>query len=151
MHAASAELAFAQLMAYPLDLPVGALSAIDLVIALEVGYINNKVARRVARVERVTPGATPSDGPRLTMLAHREPLRAPLDIQTGRLVAALAEWHALSDADAASLLAHRERLLTVWLNAHVLAPEDVRAAVAAERPPPADNGARGEPRQASQD
>jgi hypothetical protein len=116
------------------------LSAIDLVIALDVGYINNKLARRVARVERVTPGAAPTDRPRLTLLAQREPLRAPLDTQTGRLVAALAEWHALSDADAAGRLARRERQLTAWLNAHVLTPADVRAALAIERRPPAVGG-----------
>jgi hypothetical protein len=133
MHASSAELAFAQLLAYPLELPVDALCAIDLVIALDVGYINNKLARRVARVERVTPGTAAVDGPRLTTLARRDPLRAPLDTHTGRLVAALADWLALSDADAASLLAHRERLLTVWLNSNLLAPRDVRAALAVER------------------
>jgi hypothetical protein len=140
MHASSADEAFAQLRSYPLELPEDALSAIDLVITLEVGYINNKLARRVARVERVTAGATLHDGPRVTTLARREPLRAPLDTQTGRLVAALADWGGLSDADAASLLAQRERLLTGWLNSNVLTPADVCAALAAERcPPPGDD------------
>jgi hypothetical protein len=132
MHASSAADAFAQLTAYPLELAPERLSAIDLVIALEVGYINNKLARRVASVERVTAG-TPSESPRVTTLARREPLRAPLDTQTGQLIAALADWHACSDAAAANLLARRERLLDAWLSAQLLTPADVRAALEAER------------------
>ena len=138
MHASNAKDVFEQLAAYPLDVPTRRLGVIDLVVALEVGYINNAVVRRITRVERVAIDEADTDTPCVTVLASREPLRAALDTHPGRLVAALARWYACTDDAAATMLARRERRLEAWSRAGLLTPGEVRAALAADRNQPRD-------------
>lgn len=130
MHATSAQDVFAQLRAYPLEVPAEHLRSIDVVVTIGVGYANNRLLRRVTRVERVQPGA---DGPRIEPLASREPLRAELDHRLGRLVDALARWRGCSDEEAAAALARRERQLQQWFTRGIVAPADVRATIAESR------------------
>jgi hypothetical protein len=114
MHAASAAGAFDQLAAYPLEVPVDQLAAIDLVITIGVGYASNKLLRRVVRIEHVTPGA---DRPAIQSIAIREPLRAELNYQLGRLIGTLTSLTGESDDRAAARLATRVRTLDQWLAA----------------------------------
>jgi hypothetical protein len=114
MHATSAADALEQLAGYPLDVPVEQLAAIDLVITIGVGYASNKLLRRITRVDRVSPG---SDAPAIQPIAMREPLRAELDYQLGRLIGTLAALTDGSDDVAAARLAQRVRTLEQWLAA----------------------------------
>ena len=134
MHASSAADAFAQLAAFPLEAPVTQLAAIDLVVSIGVGYVNNRLQRRVTRVERVRPAA-PDIG--FEILAEREPLRAELQSRLGRLVASVAEWSGAPDAEASTLLARRTRQLEAWAEREVVTPAALRAALRVHRAEPA--------------
>lgn len=130
MHATGAADAFDQLAGYPLDVPVEHLASIDLVITIGVGYASNKLLRRVARVERITTGA---DAPAIQTIAVREPLRADLDYQTGRLIGTLAGLAGSTDDQAANQLAQRVRTLERWLTAGLAATPSLRATIAETR------------------
>lgn len=113
MHASSASEALDQLSAYPLEIPPEHLARIDLVVTIGVGYANNRLLRRVSRIERI--GAD-DEGPFIETIASREPLRGDLDYQIARYVGVIAEIGALSDLEASRLLARRARLLRSWLD-----------------------------------
>ena len=123
MHAGSAGEAIDLLRRYPIDVPAEHIPAIDLVISLDVGYVNNTLVRRVVRVEEIS--ATPPPY-KVTTLAERPLLRAPLEQRTGRLVASVAAWAGCSDDEAGRILSRRERLLTSLLDEGVVDVEDVR-------------------------
>ena len=130
MHAAGARDAFDQLSSYPLDVPVEHLPAIDLVISIGVGYASNKLLRRIVRVERVTSG---EDAPVIRIIAAREPLRADLDYQLGRLIGTLTALTGSSDDHAAAQLAQRVRTLEQWLAAGLATAPSLRTAIVAAR------------------
>lgn len=111
MHATSGADTLRQLNSYPLDVPEEQLTTIDLIITIGVGYASNRLLRRVSRIERVVPGTTSL---RLTTLAEREPLRADLSFQVGRLIGEIARIHGCSDDEAARLFARRVRQLESW-------------------------------------
>jgi hypothetical protein len=123
MHAGSAGEAIDLLRRYPIDVPAEHIPAIDLVISLDVGYVNNTLVRRVVRVEEITANPAPY---RVTSLAERPLLRAPLEQRTGRLVASVAAWAGCSDDEAGRILSRRERLLTTLLDGGVVEVDDVR-------------------------
>jgi hypothetical protein len=130
MHATGAADAFDQLSSYPLDVPVAHLAAIDFVATIGVGYASNKLLRRVARVERVTPG---NDAPTIETIAAREPLRADLDYQLGRLIGTLATLSGVSDDVASSRLAQRVRTFEQWLAAGLAGVPSLRATITEAR------------------
>lgn len=130
MHATSAADAFDQLASYPLEVPLDRLAAIDLVITIGVGYASNKLLRRVARVECVTKG---EDGPSIRAIATREPLRAELDYQLGRLIGTLATLTGASDAQSAAQFAQRVRTLEQWLSAGLAATPSLRETIVSAR------------------
>lgn len=130
MHATGAEDAFNQLASYPLDVPVDQLAAIDLVITIGVGYVSNKLLRRVVRVEHVLPG---DDQPATQTIATREPLRADLDYQLGRLIGTLTSLTGESDDRAAARLATRVRTLEHWLAAGLAGTPSLQPAIAEAR------------------
>ncbi len=130
MHATGSADAFDQLASYPLDVPVEHLATIDLVITIGVGYASNKLLRRVARVERITSGA---DAPAIQTIAVREPLRADLDYQMGRLIGMLAGLAGSTDDQAASQLAQRVGTLERWLTAGLAPVPSLRATIAEAR------------------
>jgi hypothetical protein len=126
MHATGAADAFEQLASYPLEVPREQLSAIELVITIGVGYASNKLLRRVARVERITAG---EDSPAIRTLATREPLRAEIDYQLGRLIGTLATLTGSNDEQAAAKLAQRVRTLEQWLSAGLAGTPSLRATI----------------------
>lgn len=111
MHASSGADALRQLNSYPLDVPAEQLGAIDLIVTIRVGYVSNRLLRRVTRIERVIPDR---GLPRLTTLADRDPLRADLDFQVGRMIGEIARIHGCSDDAAAAMFARRVRQLESW-------------------------------------
>jgi hypothetical protein len=114
MHATSGSDALDQLVSYPLDVPAEHLGPIDLIVTIGVGYVSNHLLRRVVRIERVIAG----DGmPRLMTLAERDPLRADLTFQVGRMIGEIARIHGCSDDDAAAAFARRVRQLEAWREA----------------------------------
>jgi hypothetical protein len=129
MHATCAADAFDQLMRYPLDVPPPHVNAIDLVVTIGVGYANNRLLRRVARIEHVCGDVAPRPVP----LATREPLRGDMTYQVGRLIGALASWLGCTDDAAAALLARRARQLAAWCDAGLVGPDAVREAIAGSR------------------
>jgi hypothetical protein len=133
MHATGGADAFEQLAGYPLDVPVEQLAAIDLVITIGVGYASNKLLRRIVRVERVSPG---SDAPTIRPIATREPLRAEIDYQLGRLIGTLAALTDGSDDAAAARLAQRVRTLEQWLAAGLAAQPSLRETIREARTRP---------------
>jgi hypothetical protein len=130
MHATNATDAFEQLVSYPLTVDPQHLTAIDLVVSIGVGYANNRLLRRVARIEQVCGGG---EHPRAVTLAQREPLRGELSYQLGRLIGALAFWKGCTDDEAAALLARRTRELEAWDTAGVIGPVALRDAIARSR------------------
>lgn len=126
MHATSASDAADLLMRYPLEIPAQHIAAIDLVVSLDIGYVNNRLVRRIMRVEQVLPH---QDGFRLDTLAERPLLRADLEQRTGRMIAAIAGWANVSDDEAARMFSRRERLLQSWLSDGTVEVDDVRAAI----------------------
>ncbi|MEX2314308.1 MAG: type II secretion system protein E [Thermomicrobiales bacterium] len=130
MHAIGAADAFDQLSSYPLDVPVQRLSAIDLVITIGVGYASNKLLRRVARVERVMPGA---ESPVIETLVVRDPLRAALDYQVGRLIGTLAALTGSGDDQTAARYAQRARTLEQWLTGGLTDVASLRGAITQAR------------------
>jgi hypothetical protein len=130
MHARSAADAFEQLASYPLEVPVEHLLALQYVVTISVGLASNRLLRRVSRVETVHTG---HDGPEFEPLAIRDPLRAEIDYQLGRLIGAIAGLHRCSDDDAAALLAVRARRLEEWLARGTAALPSLRELVLASR------------------
>lgn len=130
MHATDASNAFQQLSDYPLDVPVQQLSAIDLVITIGVGYASNKLLRRVTRVDHITPG---DDAPSIQPIAVREPLRADIQYQLGRLIGTLATLTGSSDDATAAQLAQRVRTLEQWKNAGLSTTPSLRETIVASR------------------
>jgi hypothetical protein len=123
MHAGSAGEAIDLLRRFPIDVPAEHIPAIDLVISLDVGYVNNTLVRRVVRVEEIS--ATPPPY-RVTTLAERALLRGPIERRTGRLVASVAAWAGCGDDEAGRILSRRERLLASLLEEGVVDVEHVR-------------------------
>jgi hypothetical protein len=130
MHATGAADAFDQLAAYPLDVPLDQLATIDLVTTIGVGYASNKLLRRVVRIEHVTPGV---DRPAIQTIAVREPLRADLEYQLGRLIGTLTRLTGESDDRAASRLATRVRSLEQWLAAGLASVPTLQEAIETAR------------------
>lgn len=130
MHATGAADAFGQLTGYPLDVPVQHLAAIDLVVTIGVGYASNKLLRRVSRVERVTTG---KEAPAIETIARRDPLRADLDYQLGRLIGTLAALTGASDGQTAARFAQRARTLERWMADGLAAAPSLRATIAKAR------------------
>lgn len=123
MHATSASEAIDLLRRYPLEVPAEHIPAIDLVITLDMGYINTDLIRRVLRVEEILASPAPY---RVSTLSERNLLRAPLEHRTGRLISRVAEWHGCSDDEAGRMLSRRERLLQAWLDAGIIEVDAVR-------------------------
>ena len=126
MHATSAADAFDQLASYPLDVSQEHLAAVDLVITIGVGYASNKLLRRVTRVERITNG---EERPSIQAIANRDPLRADLDYQVGKLIGTLAALTGATDDRAAASLAQRVRTLEHWLTAGLAATPSLRGTI----------------------
>lgn len=126
MHASGAADAFHQLSSYPLDVPVAHLASVDLVVTIGVGYASNKLLRRIARIERITSG---EDGPHIETLARREPLRAEMDYQIGRLIGSLARLGRTDDETAATRMAQRFRSLEQWRSAGLAENPSLAAAI----------------------
>jgi Flp pilus assembly CpaF family ATPase len=108
MHAASAEEALRTLQRYPLDVSPAQVVMIDLIVTLKRGMVDSHTARRVIAIDRVIER---NGAPALQRIAERNPLRAAPQIESGRMVAALARWGEISEDDAARLLAAQERFL----------------------------------------
>lgn len=111
MHATSGADALRQLTSYPLDVPEKQLDTIDLIVTIGMGYVSNRLLRRVTRIESVTAGEGIA---RLSTLAERNPLRADLSYQVGRLIGEIARIHECSDDDAATAFARRVRQIDAW-------------------------------------
>jgi hypothetical protein len=130
MHAGSAADILDQLLGYPLEVPADQAALLDLAVVLDAGHVDDRLVRRVVQVAAVQP----RDGrPVAETLSSRESLRGQPVEETGRMVRVLAGWAGLTDEDASRLLATRERLLQAWLQAGVIEPEAVRAALAEYR------------------
>lgn len=123
MHAGSTAEALDLLERYPLEIPASEVAGIDLVIALDTGYVNSKLVHRVISVDDV---ARHGDGYRIVQLSARTLLRSPIEHRLGRLVAAVAGWAGCSDDVAGRILSHRERFLESLLEQGLTAPEDLR-------------------------
>jgi hypothetical protein len=132
MHAASGSDALNQLASFPLNVPPEHLTAIDLIVTIAVGYVNNRLLRRVSRIEIVEAG---DDGPRVHTIAAREPLRAELDYQVGRLIGTVAALHGCDDDQAALMFARRVRQIEAWTRAGHGQSPSLRTIVTASRTP----------------
>jgi hypothetical protein len=130
MHATGARDALEQLSSYPLEVPLEHLTAIDLVVTIGVGYANNRLLRRITRVERIRPGR---EDPVIDRIANREPLRGEIDYQVGRLIGTLAQFTSESDERAAAQFAQRVRQLQVWIARGLAAATSLRSAVLESR------------------
>lgn len=130
MHAASGADVLAQLGRYPLDVPTGHIAAVDLIVTLAVGYVDNHLTRRLVSIERLLPWQGEL---RLESLAERDPLRAAQRNHPGRMVRALTAWLSIDDEPAARILAGRTRLLETWVERGVIDVAAVQAALAATR------------------
>jgi hypothetical protein len=120
----------AQLGRYPLEVPADQIPAVDLVATLAVGYVDNRLTRRLTAIERVLPGQTEL---RLETLSERDPLRAAQRNHPGRMVRALSAWLAIDDESAARMLASRTRLLETWVERDIIEVAAVQDALAATR------------------
>lgn len=127
MHAGSGSEVLEQLTNHPLNVPADKAVAIDLVVTLSLGYIDNHLSRRMIGVERVVAGP---DGPYIESLVERVPFRAAPRSQPGRMVRALIDWSEVDDETAARNLASRTRLIERWVRQEVLEPATVRTAIA---------------------
>jgi energy-coupling factor transporter ATP-binding protein EcfA2 len=123
MHATSTEDALAQLERYPLEIPPAEIAGIDLVVNLDVGYVNTRYVRRVMSVDLIDADG---DGYRAVHLSGRSLLRSPLEHRLGRLVSAVARWAGCDDNVAGRVLGHRERFLVSLLEQGLTAPDDIR-------------------------
>jgi hypothetical protein len=130
MHAANGTDALQQLASYPLDVPLEHLQTLDLIITIGMGYVSNHLLRRVTRIEAVRTGP---DGPTLETLAEREPLRADLAYQVGRLIGEVARLSDSADDDAAQRFAQRVRQLEQWQRAGLAAAPSLREQIARTR------------------
>lgn len=130
MHASGAADALEQLARYPLDVPVSHLESIDLVITIGVGFASNKLLRRVTGIEKVTSG---EEGPAIATIARREPLRAEMEYQIGRLIGSLAAFANLSDDAAAAHMAQRVRTLEQWRTSGLTGAPSLRPAIVEAR------------------
>jgi hypothetical protein len=133
MHAIAAASVMEQLVQFPLEVPAEHLNAIDIVVSIGVGYLDNRLVRRVNRIEWLTRDAR---GQVIDEIARREPLRASIDHRLGREIAAIATLVGIGDDDAAARLARRERLLETWLRDGITDYDDVAAALASSRTQP---------------
>ena len=130
MHARSATDALEQLISVPLNVPVEQVALIDLVVSIEVGYVGNRLLRRVVRIERIMPGR---ESVRIVELALRESLHDEISYQSGRYVAVLAELGGCSNLEASSLLAQRTSQIDGWLARGLAAAPSIRAELVATR------------------
>jgi hypothetical protein len=130
MHAGSAQEAIDLLLRYPLDVPPEHISAIDLIVSLDLGYVNNRLVRRVMRIDEVRPHQGQYQ---LDTVSERPILRANLTHRTGRMVASIASWVGCDDDEAGRLLSRRERLLQSWLDSGIIDVKDVRDRIQASR------------------
>lgn len=130
MHATSAADAAELLMRYPLEVPARHLQAIDLVVTLNLGQVNNKLVRRVTQVERFSTAADPF---RIEQISERPLLRSGLEHRTGRMIGCVAHWAGCDDSDAGRMLSRREHLLQSWLNQGIIDVDAVRQAILSSR------------------
>lgn len=130
MHAESGDDALQRLCQFPLDVPEADVVHLDLIVSLGMDYVDNRLVRRVTRVERVRRQNGP---PGTELLAERTPLRAELQNFTGRMVRALGDWYGVTDEEASRLLAGRERLLRSWQQRGILGADAVRKAFVTHR------------------
>jgi hypothetical protein len=130
MHAASGQDALQQLASYPLEVPLRHLETIDFVVTIGMGYVSNRLLRRMTRIEAVRPG---EDEPRLVALAIRDPLRADITYQIGRLIGEIARISGISDDAAAQRFAQRVRLLEQWRRAGRASAPSLRGDISAAR------------------
>lgn len=130
MHAGSGAEVLGQLASHPLNVPAAQAATLDLVVTLSLGYLDNRLTRRMIGIERVVAG---HNGPQLEQIAERSPFRAAPRNQPGRMVRALIDWLGIDDESAARTLATRTRLIESWVRQAIVEPDAVRAAIAAER------------------
>jgi hypothetical protein len=130
MHATSAAEAIDLLRRYPLEVSAEHIPAIDLVITLDMGYVNTSLVRRVIRVEEVSATSAPYA---VATLSERSLLRAPLEHRTGRLISRVAAWCGCSDDEASRLLSRRERQLESWREQGVVDIDAVREEIRSSR------------------
>lgn len=123
MHAGSTTAALELLERYPLEIPSSEVAGIDLVVALDVGYVNSNLVHRVMSTDLVEADG---NGYRIMQVAGRTLLRSPMEHRLGRLVAAVASWAGCSDNVAGRILSHRERFLESLIDQGLTAPEDLR-------------------------
>lgn len=129
MHAGSASGALDLLLGYPLEVPPEHIPAIDLVVSLGVGYVDDRLVRRVMAVEQIRPA---TNGFRIDSISQRNLLRAALEHRTGQMIGCLAGWAGLSDDDASRLLGRRERQLQTWLERGIVEVDAVRREIAGD-------------------
>lgn len=96
------------LTAFPLEVPIALLGALDLVLTLSVGLGPTGMTRRVVRLEIINERA---GQPAPERIAWRDGLLGQLRSRTGRLIAILRDRFALEEAEAIAELARRERYL----------------------------------------
>lgn len=126
MHASSASDAIDLLLRYPLEVPAEHIPTIDLVITLNLGYVNNKMVRRVMRIEHITPA---DESFRIDSHSERSSLRASLEHRTGRMIACIADWSGRGDDEAGRMLSRREKLLQTLLYDGIIEMDAVRQAI----------------------
>jgi hypothetical protein len=130
MHAGSGGEVLKQLTSHPLNVPAAQTALLDLVVTLSLGYLDNRLTRRMIGIERIFAG---HDGPQLETISERTPFRAAPRNQPGRMLRALVDWTGTDDEIAARTLATRTRLIESWVRQSVLEPDAVRAAISEER------------------
>ena len=133
VHASGAAEVVSLLAAYPLEVPLDLICAIDLVLTLGVGLGPSGLVHRLMRLELIGPGDA---WPVLETIAARDVLLGPLEAPAGRLIGVLVERFGLDPDQAIAELAGRERYLERLRDRGVLTVDAVRRAIRSRTPGP---------------
>lgn len=130
MHASSAKQVIDQLSAYPLDVPHEHATRLDLVVTLDMNYVDNILLRRVTGIDCIDQHGGEL---RIEQLSYRDRLRAGPAIELGRMIRTLAGWLSCDDERATLILSRRERFLEECVRTGVFDVEAVREALKRHR------------------
>lgn len=130
MHAASSEDTLRQLTTFPLDVAPEHVALLDLIVTVDMGYVDNDLRRRVVAIDHITNRRGKAD---IEPLSFRDRLRASPQIDTGRMIRVLSAWLEIDDETAGRLLATRERFLENCMRDGILGRDAVREAIESMR------------------
>lgn len=130
MHAPAGQHILDKLRAYPLDVPADHTERIDLVVILDMNYVDNHLVRRVTGIDRIDGHG---DQVSVQQLSHRDRLRTSPSIALGRMIRTLGSWLGIDDERASSLLIRRERFLDECVRSGRLGVDQVREALRVHR------------------